>query len=140
MVDRKIVLKHLEELENCIKQLDHHKNCTLKQIKADYDLRWVIERGLQLAIQNVLDISSHILVDIGANGLEDYTSVIDQMGAKKIIPEAFAKKIRGMAGLRNVLVHDYVSIDTVKLHYHVKNGLEDFKKFAKYIADYLAGL
>lgn len=138
MVDKKIILKHLGELEKCIKQLSNHKNCTVRQLLSDFDLRWAVERGLQLAIQNVLDISSHILVETGVNGLDDYTSMIDQMGVKGIIPEDFAKKIRGMAGLRNVLVHDYVDIDTKKLHSYVVAGLDDFKKFAKYIADYLA--
>lgn len=138
MVDKKIVLKHLDELESCVRQLSKHKNCTARRLLSDFDLRWAVERGLQLAIQNVLDISSHILVDVGANGLDDYTAVIDQMGVKKIIPEKFAKKIRGMAGLRNVLVHDYVDIDTDKLHDLLGNGLGDFKSFAKYIADYLA--
>lgn len=38
----------------------------------------------------------------------------------------------------NVLVHDYVDIDTQKLHKYVVTGLDDFKKFAKYIATYLA--
>lgn len=138
MVDKKIILKHLDELEKCIKQLGKHKNCTARQLLSDFDLRWAIERGLQLAIQNVLDISSHILVETGTNGLDDYTSMIDQMGVKGIIPKDFAKKIRGMAGLRNVLVHDYVDIDTQKLHSYATAGLDDFKKFAKYIADYLA--
>lgn len=138
MVDRKIVLKHLDELENCIKQLNKHKNCSARQLLSDLDLRWSVERGLQLAIQNVLDVSSHILVDMGVNGLEDYTAIIDQMGVKKVIPAEFAKKIRGMAGLRNVLVHDYVDIDTEKLHDLLVNRLGDFKKFAKYIADHLA--
>lgn len=138
MVDKKIVLKHLDELESCVRQLSRHRNCTARQLLSDFDLRWAVERGLQLAIQNVLDISSHILVDIGANGLDDYTAIIDQMGVKKIIPEKFAKKIRGMAGLRNVLVHDYVDIDTEKLYDLLRNGLGDFKSFAKYIADYLA--
>lgn len=137
MVDKKIILKHLDELEKCIKQLGKHKNCTVQQLLSDFDLRWAVERGLQLAVQNVLDISSHILVDAQVSGLDDYTSMIDQMGVKGIIPEDFAKKIRGMAGLRNVLVHDYVDIDTQKLHTYVIAGLGDFKKFAKYIADYL---
>lgn len=138
MVDKKIILKHLGELEKCIKQLNKHKNCTVQQLLSDFDLRWAVERGLQLAIQNVLDISSHILVEAHVNGLDDYTSIIDQMGVKGIIPGEFAKRIRGMAGLRNVLVHDYVDIDTQKLHDYIAAGLDDFKKFAKYIADYLA--
>lgn len=138
MVDRKIVLQHLGELENCIKQLSRYKNCTTKQLLSDFDLRWAVERGLQLAIQNVLDISSHVLVDAGANGLDDYTAIIDQMGARKIIPEDFSKRIRGMAGLRNILVHDYIDVDTEKLHNLLEGGLDDFKKFARYIANYLA--
>lgn len=138
MVDKKIILKHLNELEKCIKQLNKHKNCTVSQLLSDFDLRWAVERGLQLAIQNVLDISSHILVEAGVNGIDDYTAMIDQMGVKGVIPKDFAKKIRGMAGLRNVLVHDYVDIDTQKLHKYVVTGLDDFKEFAKYIAAYLA--
>lgn len=137
MLDKKIVLKHLGELEDCIKQLDSHSNCSVDQLLKDYDLRWAVERGLHLAIQNVLDISEHILVSLGSVALDDYTAIIDQMGIKEVIPQDFARRIRGMAGFRNILVHDYIKMDTKRLHSHLQNDLKDFKQFAKYIAEYL---
>ena len=54
-----------------------------------------------------------------------------------IIPIEFARKIRGMASFRNILVHEYATIDLEKLHQILNNNLVDFEEFIKYTISYL---
>lgn len=47
--------------------------------------------------------------------MTDYTDIIDKLGERNVIPSEFAKNIRGMAGLRNILIHEYTYIDLRKI-------------------------
>ena len=56
-----------------------------------------------------------------------------------VMPEEFAKKISPMAGLRNILVHEYIKVNSAIIHQHIQH-LEDFYQFEKHIVTYLSSL
>lgn len=65
---------------------------------------------------------THRLSDIDLAIYSDPTLI----GKNDIIPLEFAQKIRGMASFRNILVHDYATVDLEKLHQILNNNLGDF--------------
>lgn len=67
-----------------------------------------------------------------------YPQIIGKLGVHGVIPSTFANQIRGMAGLRNILVHDYLRVDLEKLIEFVRFRLEDFLVFMKLVREYLA--
>ncbi|MBC8235585.1 DUF86 domain-containing protein [bacterium] len=107
MMDTKILSK-LQELERYVQQLRKFQNYRYDEIESDLEKRWAIEHGLQVSIQIVIDIGNHILASIGENQIEDYTGILDKLGQHNILTPQFATDIRGMAGFRNILVHEYV--------------------------------
>jgi len=137
MIDKDIIYKHLRELERLTHSLAALKVYSFEDVCSDFKKQWEIERGLQLAIQNVIDISSHILSALGKNKCEDYTEVIDRLGAEGIIPMDFARKIRGMVGLRNILVHDYLEIDLKQVYKNFQDQLNDFNAFIRHITSFI---
>jgi uncharacterized protein YutE (UPF0331/DUF86 family) len=54
------------------------------------------------------------------------------------LPADFARRFRGVAGLRNVLVHGYLAVDAGRLHELLNAGLEDFARFAGHVERFLA--
>ena len=66
--------------------------------------------------------------------------IIDKLGERGIVPSEFAQAIRGMAGFRNILIHEYASVDMKKVYDVLHNRLDDFRKFAGYIEMYLSRL
>ncbi|MBF0215722.1 MAG: DUF86 domain-containing protein [Candidatus Omnitrophica bacterium] len=133
MVDIQIIIKKIDELTRTVHDLKRLRSVPLEKIRTSCFDKWAIERGLQIAIQCLLDIGNHVLAEIGENGIEDYTDVIVKLGEKNVIPAEFAKEIRGMAGFRNILVHEYLEIDINKLYDMVQNRLPDFERFIGYI-------
>lgn len=94
---------------------------------------------LRLGIEAVLTIAIHILSRLPQNGKDkDYTQVLTSLGDYGVIPQDFAKKIRGMAGYRNRLVHLYWEIKPEELLNIIKEDLSDFEEFIKYIKEFLA--
>lgn len=137
MVDAQILVVKLKELEKYITELEKLKTTSVEALSKDLNKIWSLEHGLQLSIQIVIDIGNHILADMKESNIETYTDVIDLLGVKKVIPVDFAKRIRAMVGLRNILVHEYVEVDLKQLYSVLQNNLDDFKEFVKLIRCFL---
>lgn len=95
-----------------------------------------MERGLQLCAQNALDIATHIAAASGRD-VGDYAAAIDALGDLGILPEDFARRFRGVAGFRNVVVHGYLELDLTVVHSLLQSGLDDFVTFAQHVHRYL---
>ncbi len=83
-----------------------------------------------------MDIGNHILAAEGVT-VDAYADIFVELSKMKAIPEEYALSIKGMAGLRNLLVHEYAKIEMSRLADILNNRLDDFRKFARYIAGYL---
>ena len=137
MVDVELVQLKLQELDRYLSQLKKHKNVTASVLKTDLDKAWTVQHGLQLSIQIVLDIGNHILSAAGVT-VHEYGDIFLELARLQIIPEEFASSIKGMAGLRNLLVHEYTGIDMTRLAEILNNSLGDFTIFASFVAKYLS--
>ena len=136
-MDQNLILRKLKELKQYVKELERFKGQELSNAPEQLSTLWAIEHGLQLAIQIVIDVGNHILASIGETRIEDYVDVIDLLGNRKIIPPDFARSVRDMAGLRNVLVHEYTVVDLNVVSRVLNHRLGDFLSFAEHIETYL---
>ena len=134
--DPETVRRHLAALDSALRQLRRHSRRSLEELRDDLDIRWAVERGLQLCVQNTLDVATHLVASAGRDAA-DYASAIDELGALGILPASFAKRLRAIAGFRNVLVHGYLEVDVTRLHRVLSEQLDDFVEFAGHVERYL---
>ena len=137
MVDLEVIQNRLQGLRALMPVLKSHRSLSKKDFETQIEKQLATEHALQLAIQHVLDISSHLLSSRGVRDLTDYRDVILKMGKEGILPKDFVEKISGMAGFRNLLVHDYAEVDPVRVYDYLQNRLDDFEEFMKLIAVHL---
>ncbi len=137
MVDKELIIKKLQELNRYLKELEDSKNISWDEFHSSIGKQWMICHGIQLSIQSLIDVGNHILSALGENQIEDYSDIIDKLGERNILPSEFAQSIRGMVGLRNILVHDYARLDIKIIYDILQNKLEDFYKFTKHINQFL---
>ncbi len=137
MLDRSIIEAHLQNMEEALANLRRYQGLSLKEFSKDLSYIWIVTKGLEILIQNLLDIGAHILASEIKNDWDDYSEIIIKLGQYEIIPEDFSKQIQGMAGLRNILVHEYLRGDEKKLYDYLKDRLTDFTEFMGYIQQYL---
>ena len=136
MVDKEVIRKKMQELNSYLKEIEGLKTIPWDEFSSSLSKQWMVSHGLQLSIQIVIDIGSHILAVLGETQIEDYVDIIDKLGERGIIPSEFAEKIRGMAGLRNILVHEYAELDLNKIYDILQNRLIDFYDFIRYIKQF----
>lgn len=135
--DAAVVQRHVLALDAAVQHLRQHAGHPLAALTSDPDRRWAVERGLQLAAQNALDIATHLAASQGRD-VPDYATAIDTLGELGILPGDFAARFRGLAGFRNVLVHGYLGVDVTRVHHLLNAGLADFEEFVRHVQAYLA--
>ena len=130
--DAAVVRRHLIALDAAVERLRRHAGQPLSALEREPDERWAVERGFQLCAQNALDIATHLAASAGRDA-PDYASAIDVLAELGILSADFARRFRGIAGFRNVLVHGYLGMDLTRLHAVLNAGLDDFAEFARRI-------
>ncbi|MBE3572938.1 MAG: DUF86 domain-containing protein [Moorella humiferrea] len=136
MVDAAVIKRKLQQLESYLGQLEKYKHVKASDLEKNMELAWIVEHGLQLSIQVVLDIGTHILAEEGII-VDEYSNIFGELAELGVLPEKFAQDISGMAGFRNILVHEYGKVDMEKVADIMNHHLDDFRQYARYIVKYL---
>jgi uncharacterized protein YutE (UPF0331/DUF86 family) len=134
-VDSALVRRHLLALDTFVSQLRKHAGKPVAALH-DRDEAWAVERGLQLCVQNCLDIATHLSAAFGRD-VPDYAAAIDTLSDLGVLPAEFSKQFRAVAGLRNILVHGYLSVDEARVHAALNERLDDFTAFAEHVEAFL---
>lgn len=137
--DAATVRRHLLALDQALSHLQTHVGQDVRRLESDTAERWAVERGLQLCVQNVLDIATHLAASAG-HDVTDYASSIDQLGLLGILPAELARQLRPLAGFRNALVHGYVQVDIARVHAVLNQHLGQLREFAQHVERALVAL
>lgn len=99
----------------------------------NYDLA---QHHLRLALEGIFHISSHILSRIPGGRVMEYKEIAKKMGELNLIPKDFAnRQLLAMAGMRNLLVHNYSEIIPKKLKEILDKHLSDISTFLGFIKE-----
>ena len=146
MKSKEIIRKEriLEYLDNIKKQLEDIRSIQVPSKdffleKTNTIQTKAIKYSLACAIQDVTRICVHIVSALSLwKTRESESEAILALSDAGILPKEFAEKIKGMPGFRNRIIHDYFpnEFDAMRLFENIQ-GLDDFRKFSKYILDWL---
>lgn len=141
-VDRKRVEGYLSTLDEAVAQLRRLQGrfTSFEAFRSDVDTRELCVHYLRIALESVLDICRHFLAVVGVSLSElDTTNLIELSGEKGLLEQAFARRIRGMTGMRNAIVHVYWRLDYQAIYRAVTEQLVDFDEFARQVRTYSGG-
>ena len=130
------MLERLKLLEDNIVELIGLKNrYSLEDIAYDKSRQWALRYGFLESIQIVIDVACHIVSKYNLGSPSTYSECIELLTKYKYIDEDLSDRVSGMVGLRNILVHEYITVDTDKL-YGLLESVKDLKEFAEKIKEY----
>lgn len=127
----------MKRLEKVLQILQQSSKVTFKELISNDVLLSAVERNLHVAIECILDIGNHIIAEKGFETPEGNEDIIRILGDEEVIPSDFARRIKGIAGFRNILVHEYTDIDYGLLYNYLVYRLDDLREFAAHISSYL---
>lgn len=134
--NEEILRRKLLDVEQAVARLRTWAPLTTESLRSDLMLRWAVERGLQVAAEALFDAGNHILAGEFNEAVNQYREIAPRLAALGVIGEQTKQRLLGLAGFRNVLVHDYAEVDLEKVQL-VLGRLADFEAFT---ADVLAWL
>lgn len=126
----------MDRLRECLSKLEPFREKPRDEFDKDPYLRDIVERNLEVAIQCCIDIAHRIISIEEAIKPTDYYEGFIILGQLNVLPMDFSKKIASMAGFRNVLVHEYVTIDWDEVYRNLKK-LSDLYQFAELVKSWM---
>lgn len=127
MTDPDLLAKKLAFVETCVRELR-----TLgRPAEIEHDVREerFSEHTLQIALQAVLDVASHIISDERLGEPTTQREMIRMLERAGWLDAALASKLTVAVGFRNLLVHGYTAVDPARVRDVVENHLDDLLAF-----------
>ena len=135
MVNRAVLAARLERLREYLGILSTIMHYDVNRFVQDPFIHGTAERNLHLAIECLLDIGNHVISDQGLPKPDTYADIFRILGEGGMIPPALLKEVEGMAAFRNLLVHDYLRLDRVRVYHLMRDKLEPMKKLGGIFGD-----
>lgn len=136
MVNQNILKAKINHIEKALQRLKEKQNASLDELLKNLDLQDIVLHNLQLSIQGCIDISSHIISDEGWTVPDTLAGVFDILAKHKIISEELNKRLQKMVGFRNIIVHEYETVDLNIVHRILTEDIKDIHLFLKQVCIY----
>lgn len=139
-LDRDRITAYLSQLDVSVAKLTALRRdfVSFEAFTANEDQRDLAIHHLRIVLECVLDICRHFLAVKGVSLQElDTTNLIELAGLRGLLPASFAQRIRGMAGMRNAIVHAYVNLEHRAIYDMIAGRLSDFDEFGRHVLTYL---
>lgn len=133
MVDRGLILRKLADLDVYVRQLGEYRGVTADRYRDDWRTQRVIDRTLQIAIEACLDIANHLIADRQLRAPSTYADTFQILAEAGLLSPSLLKRMEGIAGFRNLLVHEYARLDPGRVVLLVNERLDDFAEFRQAI-------
>jgi uncharacterized protein YutE (UPF0331/DUF86 family) len=129
-----VVLNKKESIERCVKQVRTYYNLPGERPFAEDNLRQdAVALNLQRACEQCIDLANYV-IRVRKLGLpKDSRESFRLLASNRIIPDDLAKKLEGMVGFRNILVHEYQRMDFNLLIDVIEKRLDDLLHFVDLI-------
>ena len=110
-VRAEVVRKKLLDIGEAVGRLRSWLPVTVERLERDLMLQWAVEHGLQIAAEALFDVGSHILAGEFQESVDEYREIPARLRARAVLSDATVARLAGLAGFRNVLVHEYADVD-----------------------------
>lgn len=138
LLDKLLVGRKLAQIETYLRQIADFSKISLSQYKNDWKTQRIVERTLQILIEVCIDIANHIISDQGMRLPTGYADTFKILMENKVIGKTLCGTLEKMAKFRNVVVHQYETIDPAIVISILHKNLRDFEKYKEAIIKYLS--
>ncbi|UUV18837.1 DUF86 domain-containing protein [Fusobacteria bacterium ZRK30] len=133
---KRVVLSKIESIERCIKRIDEIYGGEIERLN-DYLYQDAIVLNIQRACQQSIDLSMYLCSKLAfgiPKSSRDSFALLKENG---ILTEKTSNLMEKMVGFRNIVIHEYQSVELEVIKFIVKKGREDFLSYTKEILTYM---
>ena len=135
MVGRDVILRRLAVLLDALSDLRRYRvRFDAAALQADRDAQHMVLHALYVATQAAIDIAMHACAGTEQPEAATYQEAFLRLQQTGLLNAGLATKMSGWAGLRNVLAHQYATIDLARIARTLHAELGDLEEFARVAA------
>lgn len=122
-----IILNKLAQIEPYLARLEQVLPASFQDFEQDWKAQMIIERGLQVLIEIMIDVANRIIALNGWGPTTSSADAIRLLSLKKILSsdQPYLKMIQ----FRNFIVHGYDKVDLTVVYAIVTRNLPDVRRF-----------
>lgn len=128
MEESNVILNKIETIERCINRINTVYDNNPENLK-DYTKQDSIMLNIQRACEASIDLAMHIISKQKLGIPQNSRDAFDVLNEKNIIDDKLSKNLKAMVGFRNIVVHDYQSINIKVVESIITYNLNDFYDF-----------
>lgn len=137
MVDKTLVMRKIAELELYLGQIGEFAGITLEEYRKEWKVQRVVERTLQMMVETCADIANHIVADGRMRTPVSYADTFRVLSENNVISAELFTVMEKMAKFRNIVVHQYESVDAEIVLLILRKHLGDFVLFKDAVLSFL---
>jgi uncharacterized protein YutE (UPF0331/DUF86 family) len=130
LVDAESIATRLDRLTPLLAELEEIRAGGHDAYMAEFRSRLAADHAIQLAIQICIDVGAHLIAELGLEAPSDYRGVFESLREAGLDPQ-LADRLATAAGMRNILVHDYLEVDDDAV-WEALGRLDDLRQFAAF--------
>ncbi len=129
-----IIKDKINEIETYLQELSQIIPSSFQNYKEEFKTRAACERYFEKIIESLVDLSFLIIKFFNLQMPEEDKQSFKILKDNKIISENLSEKLQNAKGMRNILAHEYGSVDNKIVFDSIKNDLiPDVREFIKNI-------
>lgn len=134
-MDADVIAAKLESLRRCIARVEARCPATAAALAKDVDAQDIVALNLSRAVQLCVDLALHRISTGGDVAPATMGGAFDMLAANGTLDIELSKRMKSAVGFRNLAVHQYEAMDWAIVHAICTRHLDDFRMFARFIAD-----
>lgn len=133
MIDQDVILAKANNIEKHLHRIREKRELNLNTFLGDIDSQESILFNLQMAVQNCIDIASHIISDEGLGIASSTNEMFSLLEEKGYIDRHLCENMMAAVGFRNLIVHEYGQVDLKQVYQIAHHDIDDLESFVRAI-------
>ncbi len=134
MVDRAVLAAKIAAIRDATERTRAILPPDAAAFAASRDAREIVALNLLVAIQETVDLAAHASADAGRTVPGTYREMFLDLASHGLIEAALAHRLASACGLRNLIAHQYGSLDWERLRAAASTGTADLDQFCAALA------
>ena len=131
MVDKDLIMAKAGAIKRHCKRISDKSNVDIEMFKSDLDRQESVLFNLQMAIQNCIDIAAHIVSEEGYGVPGSSNEMFYMLEENGLLEPTLTEKMVKAVGMRNLIVHEYGTIDLDHIYHVSQKNISDLYDFIK---------
>lgn len=133
----RVVELRLTEMGRLLRLLEQVGEVSVERLEAEPLLRAAVERLLSQLVELAVAINGHAASTLLGRGPAGYAESFADAAAAGLVPRELAEELQPSAGMRNVLVHEYLKIDLAVVAEAIPRARSGFDRYVAAVARFL---